>query len=79
MLNTPHRLGCPTIDKHKGINALAVTNNRIYKTELLHRQGRWRNMQDLEMVTFGWVDWFNYRQLLEHLGNIPPTEAEENF
>jgi hypothetical protein len=26
-----------------------------------------------------WVDWFNNRQLLEPIGNIPPAEAEERF
>src|SRR6056297_3802969 len=26
--------------------------------------GPWRNMQDLEMTTLGWVDWFNNRRLL---------------
>lgn len=32
-------------------NALAETINGLYKTELIHRQGPWRNMQDLEMAT----------------------------
>lgn len=60
-------------------NALAETINGLYKTELVHRQGPWRNMQDLEMATLGWVDWFNHRRLLGPIGNIPPAEAEENF
>jgi putative transposase len=25
------------------------------------------------------VDWFNNRRLLESIGNIPPTEAEERY
>jgi hypothetical protein len=25
------------------------------------------------------VDWFNNRRLLEHIGNIPPAEAEDAF
>jgi transposase InsO family protein len=60
-------------------NALAETINGLYKTELVHRQGPWRNMQELEMATLGWVDWFNNRRLLGPIGNIPPEEAEENF
>jgi putative transposase len=47
--------------------------------ELVLRQGLWRNMQDLEMATLGWVDWFNNMRLLGPIGNIPPAEAEENF
>jgi transposase InsO family protein len=60
-------------------NALAETINGLYKTELVHRQGPWRTMQDLELATLGWVDWFNNRRLLGPIGNIPPAEAEENF
>ena len=26
-----------------------------------------------------WVDWFNHRQLLEPIGNIPPAEAEARY
>lgn len=59
-------------------NALAETINGLYKTELVHRQGPWRNTQDLEKATLGWVDWFNNRRLLGPIGNIPPAEAEEN-
>jgi transposase InsO family protein len=33
-------------------------------------------MQELEMATLGWVDWFNNRRLLGPIGNIPPAEAE---
>ena len=37
-------------------NPLAETINGLYKTELVHRQGPWRNMQDLGMAALGWVD-----------------------
>lgn len=60
-------------------NALAETINGLYKTELVRRQGPWRNMQALELATLGWVDWFNNRRLLGPIGNIPPAEAEENY
>ena len=60
-------------------NALAESTNGRYKTELVHLQGRWRNMQDPEMAALGWVDWFNNRRLLGPIVNTPPAEAEENF
>lgn len=53
--------------------------NGRYKTELVHRKALWRNMQDLEMATLVWVDWFNKRRLLGPIGHIPPAEAEENY
>jgi hypothetical protein len=60
-------------------NALAETINGPYKTEPVHYQGPWGNMQDLELATLGRVDWFNNRRLLRPIGNIPPVEAEKNF
>ena len=36
-------------------------------------------MEEVELETLKWVDWFNHRRLLEPIGNIPPAEAEEVF
>ena len=33
----------------------------------------------LEFATLEWVDWFNYRRVLEPIGNIPPADAEERY
>ncbi len=57
-------------------NALAETINGLYKTELVHRRGPWRDMEAVEIATLEWVDWFNHRRLLEPIGNMPPAEAE---
>ena len=60
-------------------NALAETINGLYKTEVIRRRKSWRTMDEVEMETLKWVDWFNHRRLLEPIGNIPPAEAEETF
>ena len=60
-------------------NALAETINGLYKAEVIHRKSSWRTIEDVEMVTLKWVDWFNNRRLLEPIGNIPPAEAEEMY
>ena len=60
-------------------NALAETINGLYKAELIHRRGPWRNFEAVEFATLEWVDWFNHRRLLEPIGNIPPAEAEERY
>ena len=60
-------------------NALAETINGLYKAEVIHRRGPWRNFEAVEMATLEWVDWFNHRRLLEPIGNIPPAEAEERY
>ncbi|MDN7351020.1 IS3 family transposase [Acetobacter senegalensis] len=60
-------------------NALAETINGLYKTELIYRQGPWKNREAVELATLKWVDWFNNRRLLSSIGNIPPAEAEARF
>lgn len=60
-------------------NALAETINGLYKTEVIRRRSSWKTMEEVEMETLKWVDWFNNRRLLEPIGNIPPAEAEENY
>jgi putative transposase len=59
-------------------NALAETINGLYKAEVIHRRS-WRNLQDVELATLEWVDWFNHKRLLGPIGNIPPAEAEANY
>ena len=60
-------------------NALAETINGLFKAEVIHRRGPWRNFEAVEYATLEWVDWFNNRRSLEPIGNIPPAEAEANF
>ena len=60
-------------------NALAETINGLFKAEVIHRRGPWRNFDAVEYATLEWVDWFNNRRLLEPIGNIPPVEAEADF
>ena len=50
----------------------------LFKTELIRRRGPWRGLDDVEIATLEWVDWFNNRRLFEAIGNIPPAEAETN-
>lgn len=57
-------------------NALAETIIGLYKTEVIHQLGPWRNVDHVEFETLDWVDWFNNRRLLEPIGNIPPAKFE---
>ncbi|KAF1366326.1 putative transposase [Yokenella regensburgei] len=59
-------------------NAMAESINGLYKAEVIHRQS-WKNRQEVELATLGWVDWYNNRRLLERLGHIPPAEAEKAY
>ena len=60
-------------------NALAETINGLYKTEVIHKDGPWKGLEQVELATLDWVDWFNNRRLLEPIRDISPVEYEENY
>ena len=60
-------------------NALAETVNGLYKAEVIGRLGPWRCVEDVELATLSWVEWFNNRRLHSALGDIPPAEFEANW
>jgi putative transposase len=60
-------------------NALAETIIGLYKTELVRNKGPWRGLDDLELATLEWVDWFNHRRIFWDLGRISPSEAEARY
>jgi putative transposase len=43
--------------------ALAESFNGLYKWQLIHRQGPWRGLDDVEFATMTYVDWFRHRRL----------------
>ncbi|GAA3169335.1 hypothetical protein GCM10010466_68620 [Planomonospora alba] len=60
-------------------NALAETTIGLYKTELIHRKGPWRGLDDVEIATMEWVDWYNNRRLHSACGDRPPAEFEAAY
>jgi putative transposase len=57
-------------------NALAEAVNGLYKAELIGRQGPWRTVEQVELATLAWVQWWNERRLHGATGDIPPAEYE---
>lgn len=45
-------------------NALAETINGLYKAEVIHHQGPWKGLDDVEYATLEWVAWYNSQRLL---------------
>jgi putative transposase len=60
-------------------NALAETVNGLFKTELIRRKGPWKTLEDVELATLAWVDWYNNRRLHGACGDIPPAEFEDTY
>ena len=57
-------------------NALAETIIGLYKAELIYKEDPWTGVEQVELKTLDWVDWFNNRRLFEPIANIPPVEYE---
>jgi putative transposase len=57
-------------------NAMAEAFNSLHKAELVRNKGPWRGLDDLEMATVEYIDWYNNRRLHGELGHVPPAEHE---
>ena len=60
-------------------NALAETVNGLFKTELIKRRGGWRSVEQVELATLEWVEWWNRRRLHTALGARSPAEFEAAY
>jgi putative transposase len=60
-------------------NSLAESVIGLFKTELIRRHGPWRSLDDVELATLGWVDWYNTRRVHGEIGHIPPAELEATY
>jgi putative transposase len=60
-------------------NALAEAFNSLFKAELIRNKGPWRGINDLEIATAEYIDWFNHRRLHGEIGYRPPIEVENEF
>ncbi len=60
-------------------NAMAAALNSLYKAELIRNRGPWTSINDVEIATAEWVDWYNERRLHGELGHVPPAEHEAAY
>jgi transposase InsO family protein len=60
-------------------NALVKLFKGLYKSDLIHRKGPWRNIEDVEWATFNYVDWFNNWRIHDSLDYVPPIEFEAHY
>jgi putative transposase len=57
-------------------NAMAESVIGLYKRECVRHDGPFRTVDELELATLDWVDWFNHDRLHGALGHVPPIEFE---
>jgi len=59
-------------------NALAESVNGLYKAEVIRRRA-WRSLEQVELATAAWVDWWNHRRLHGAIDDLPPAEYEARY
>ena len=57
-------------------NALAESQIGLFKTELFHPHGPWRDRDHLEPAILDWVTWFNTERPHESVDDFTPVDAE---
>ena len=61
-------------------NALAETINGLYKFEVIeYLKEQWHGVNDVELATLEWVDWFNKTRLHSTIGYVSPFEFEKRY
>jgi putative transposase len=60
-------------------NALAESTIGLYKAECVDFDGPWHTVEELELATLIWVDWWNETRLHSAIGDIPPVEYEQHY
>jgi putative transposase len=60
-------------------NALAESLIGLYKTECVNFDGPWRTVEELELATLLWVDWYNTTRLHSSIGYKTPAAFEQAY
>jgi putative transposase len=58
-------------------NALAESQIGVFKSELVHPHGPWRDRDQLEAAVMEWVHWFNTERTHESIDDLTPAHAEQ--
>ena len=57
-------------------NSMAESQIGPYKSELIHHEGPWRNVEQVEAATADWVHWFNTERIHSSIDDLTPIELE---
>nr|BFF06449.1 hypothetical protein GCM10023233_14180 [Brevibacterium otitidis] len=60
-------------------NAAAEALNKLYKKEVVWREGPWTGRDAVEFATLEWVHWYNHTRPHSHCGDLAPAQFEEHY
>ena len=58
-------------------NSLAESQIGLYKSELIHHEGPWRDVDQVEAATASWVLWFSTERTHGSIDDLTPLEVEQ--
>ena len=58
-------------------NSMAESQIGLLKSELIHHEGPWRNVDQVEAATADWVHWFNTERIHSSIDDLPPVQLEQ--
>lgn len=58
-------------------NSLAESQIGLYKSVLIHHEGPWRDIAQVEVATAAWVLWFNTERTHGSIDDLTPLEVEQ--
>lgn len=58
-------------------SSLAQSQIGLYTSELIHREGRWRGIDQIDIATAGWVQWCNTERTHRSIG-YPALSSSSN-
>ncbi|MCT1891860.1 IS3 family transposase, partial [Brevibacterium luteolum] len=60
-------------------NAAAEALNKLYKKEVVWREGPWTGRDAVEFATLEWVHWYNHTRPHSYCGDLAPAQFEEHY
>jgi putative transposase len=60
-------------------NALAESTIGLYKTEVIDHEGPWKTLEQIELATLEWVDWYNHERLHGSCDRLSPVQYEAAY
>ena len=60
-------------------NAAAEALNKLYKKEMVWREGPWTGRDAVEFATMEWVHWYNHTRPHSYCNDLAPAQFEEHY
>jgi len=54
-----------------------LAHRRVNKSELIHHEGPWRDVDQVEVAIASWVLWLNTERTHGSINDLTPVEAEQ--